>query len=93
MKDVTSLRLLAPSLLLLLMTAPAAAHDWRAARAEYAGDLAQARAQIRLDGCALLAAVEGQRLAANQQILATYHRQLMAWPVPPRYAAPARPRR
>ncbi len=91
MKDVPSPRLL--PLLLLLTATPAAAHDWRAARAEYAGDLARARAQVRLDGCALLAAVEGQRLMTNQQTLATYHRPLLVRPVLPLYAAPTRPRR
>jgi hypothetical protein len=91
MKDVPSLRLL--PLLLLLAAAPAVAHDWRAARAEYAGDLAQARAQLRLDGCVLLDAVERQRLMMNQQILEIYHRPLAAIPLQPRYATPPRPRR
>ena len=78
-------------LLLLLLTGPASAHDWRAARAEYGPEVCRARAMNRLDCAQLAAAVDRERQLINQQTLMEYQSGLFLPRPVSRPVAPARP--
>ena len=81
-----------PLLLLLLMAAPAGAHDhqWRYDRSVWEADLARGRALTQLVDCdsALLAEARRQFDQIDQQILTVYIRPYY----PPVPAPPAPPR-